>query len=99
MALRLTLVALVLAMRAFLSLSAFSFKLRVRLFFLKRAYTSGMNKALERSGLPDDLKEELLELYNEELDRLISALSSVARVARLLKSLRPQRALKGRQMA
>lgn len=93
MALRLVLVALVLVTRTFFLPSTFSFKLRARLFFLKRAYASKMKKALEKNCLPDDLKEKLLGLYNEELDGLISVLSSAAEVAGLLKSPCTQRGL------
>ena len=52
-----------------------------------------MKKALKKNCLPDDLKEKLLGLHNEELDRLISSLSSAAEVAGLLKSPRPQKGL------
>lgn len=98
MVLRLVLVAPAFAFRAFLSLLTFSFKLRVKLFFLKRAHVSRMKRTLKKNRLPDDLREELLELYRKEFDRLTSALSSIARTMELMKSFHPQRALKERQI-
>jgi len=88
---RLVLTALVFALRAYLSLSAFSFKLRVRLFFLKRSYVSKMKRALEEGRLPKDLREELLELYSKELDNVASTLSSIAKTTNLMELLRSRR--------
>jgi len=94
LALRLALAALAFAVRTFLSLSAFSFKLRARLFFLRRTYISKMMRALDEGGLPEDLREELLELYCERLDGFLSSLRSTFRATNLVKSLLPRGALK-----
>jgi hypothetical protein len=94
LALRLALAALAFAVRTFLSLSAFSFKLRARLFFLRRAYISKMKRALDEGALPEDLREELLKLYCERLDGLLSSLRSTFRATNLVRSLFPRGALK-----
>jgi hypothetical protein len=98
LALRLAIAALAFALRTLLSLLTFSFKLRLKLFFSKRAHVSRMRRTLKKNRLPDDLREELLELYSKELDEITSALSSIARVTGLVKLLN-QKALKERWTA
>lgn len=91
MTLRLVLMALVLALRMHLSLSAFSLKLRARLLSLKKSYVSSMKRALEEGHLPEGLREELLKLYSKELDDVASTLSSIVRTTNLIGLLCPRR--------
>jgi transcription initiation factor TFIIIB Brf1 subunit/transcription initiation factor TFIIB len=97
--LRLVITVFAFASRTLLSLLAFSFKLRTRLFFSKRAHVSRMKRILKKNRLPDELREELLKLYSKELDRITSALGSIARVTELVKLLDTQKVLKERWTA
>jgi hypothetical protein len=97
--LRLAITVLAFALRTLLSLLAFSFKLRMKLFFSKKAHVSRMRRTLKKNRLPDYLREELLELYSKELDEITSTLSSIAKMTELVKLLNHKRALRERWTA